>query len=514
MSLILSDTAQAWWNADWTVRKKITLDTSATGTNITEPIGTTVVLVRLHDGDFSFSSAKDDGSDIRFIAGDDKTPLNYEIEKYDSLLGEAFVWVKVPDLKPGAPTSIWLYYGNAGNGAAPGGADARATYDNDTVLVYHFAGQGTPAHDSTKLGNDSQNPVTTVNGSLIGPGLRLDGKNPVTIPAKDSLAWTEGGALTWSAWINSTAAQPKAVLFSRRDGTKSLVIGLDNNIPFIEINGARSAAGAAIAPGSWHHLAAVANGATTTLYLDGAAYGTVSAGPARPQHPHDPRRRSLPGPGRNPLHRRPSTNSKSPKPPARPASSKQPPRARGAKPPSSSPPPPTNRPRRAGSPAPSASSASPQIGHHRRLGRHRHPGRHVAHQLVGDGEQIPLPQRRPERQRPLPEGMAPRRQRLDRPRPRRPRKRQNPRRARRPENPAAPALLHPLPHLPHRLAGNRPPGQGRPDALRALHPGHPGQPRRRLRPGKTTGSTTAWSSSPSPSPADRSWACSAPSSAS
>ena len=273
-----NQSARAWWNPDWTVRKKITLDTSAAGGNITDPIGTAVVLVRLHDGDFSFSTAKDDGSDIRFIAADDKTPLTYHIEKYDSLLGEAFVWVKVPDLKPGATTTIWLYYGGTGTKSAPGAADAKATYDDDTVLVYHFAEHGAPASDSTGNGNDSQNQVTTIDGSLIGPGLRLDGKNVVTIPAKDSLAWNDGGALTWSAWINPTLAQPNAAIFSRRDGATDFVVGLDNNIPFVEINGTRSAAGPPVPAASWHHLAVVVSGGTTTLYLDGATYGTLSAG--------------------------------------------------------------------------------------------------------------------------------------------------------------------------------------------------------------------------------------------
>jgi biopolymer transport protein ExbB len=271
--------AHAWWNPDWTVRKKITLDASPAGGNITDPIGTAVILVRLHDGDFSFSTARDDGSDIRFIAADDKTPLTYHIEKYDSLLGEAFVWVKVPDLKPGAATTIWLYYGDTGTKSAPGAADTKgATYDDDTVLVYHFAEHGAPAHDSTSYGNDSQNPVTTIDGSLIGPGLRLDGKSLVTIPAKDSLAWTDGGSLTWSAWINPTLAQPNAVIFSRRDGVTDFVIGLDNEIPFVEINGVRSAAGAPISAASWHNLAVTVSGGTTTLYLDGASYGTLSAG--------------------------------------------------------------------------------------------------------------------------------------------------------------------------------------------------------------------------------------------
>src|SRR5476649_355818 len=107
-------TARAWWNADWTSRKKITIDTGASGVPIAEAIGTTPVLVRLHDGNFPFTAAKSDGSDLRFIAGDDKTPLAFHIEKFDSLLNEAFMWVNVPDLKPGAQTTFCFYYDNAG----------------------------------------------------------------------------------------------------------------------------------------------------------------------------------------------------------------------------------------------------------------------------------------------------------------------------------------------------------------------------------------------------------------
>jgi biopolymer transport protein ExbB len=275
LTFIWSGHAQAWWNHDWTVRKKITIDTSATGGAITDPIGTTPVLIRL--ADFDFGAAKDDGSDIRIIADDDKTPLAFHIEKYDSLLGEAFVWVKVPDLKPGAITNLWLYYGNQGTITEPGGGDPKATYDADTMLVYHFAESAAPAHDSSAQGNDSQSPITTTD-SLIGPGLRLGGKVPITIPASPSLAWTDGGSMTWSAWVKPAALQANAIIFSRRDGTKSFLVGLDNGVPFVEVTGARSSAGAPVAAGSWHHLAVVADGSTTTLYLDGAAYGSISAG--------------------------------------------------------------------------------------------------------------------------------------------------------------------------------------------------------------------------------------------
>jgi len=266
--------ALAWWNHGWTIRKKITVDTGVTGGGITDPIGTTQVLIRLSDLDFG--AAKEDGSDIRIIADDDKTPLAFHIEKFDSLLGEAFVWVKVPDLKPGAQTVLWLYYGNQGTITVPGGGDSKNTYDADTLLVYHFAESAAPAHDSSGQENDSQGPITTTD-SLIGPGLRLGGKLPITIPASPSLAWVDGSSLTWSAWIKPAALQANAVIFSRRDGTKDFVVGLDNGVPFVDINGTRSGAGAPVAANSWHHLAVVADGSATTLYLDGAAYGTLSA---------------------------------------------------------------------------------------------------------------------------------------------------------------------------------------------------------------------------------------------
>ena len=49
-----------WWDAKWPSRKKITIDTSDKGSAIKDPIGTSVVLVRLHDGDFNFMAAKED----------------------------------------------------------------------------------------------------------------------------------------------------------------------------------------------------------------------------------------------------------------------------------------------------------------------------------------------------------------------------------------------------------------------------------------------------------------------
>ncbi|HEY4041456.1 MAG TPA: DUF2341 domain-containing protein [Rhodopila sp.] len=280
VATMLPSPAKAWWNDDWSLRKKITIDASATGANITDPIGTIPVLVRLHTGNFRFNSAKDDGSDLRFVAGDDKTPLKYHIEKYDPLLNEGLVWVSVPNVQAGAKTDIWLYYGNKKASAV---ADAKGTYDPDTLLVYHFSERGTASLDSSVWTNNAQSVAQPADGSIIGTGLRLSGQSPLTLPASPSLAQAAGAPLALSLWIKPAAAQPNAALYSRRDPAtgNALVIGIDNGAPFVEVTNAgtaqRSGAGAAIAPGGWHHLAVVANNSQVTLTLDGNPYSSVAA---------------------------------------------------------------------------------------------------------------------------------------------------------------------------------------------------------------------------------------------
>ncbi|MEA3207039.1 MAG: biopolymer transport protein ExbB [Chthoniobacter sp.] len=275
--LALAMPAHAWWNAEWTIRKKITIDPGAEA-RITEPIGWAVVLLRLHEGNFAFASAKEDGSDLRFIAADDKTLLPYHLEKIDPLLNEAFVWVKVPEIKPGAPTTFWMYYGSNSPIAT---TDAKATYDADTVLVYHFAEHGSAASDSTTNANNAQNPATASDGTIIGTGLRLDGKTTVKLPESASLTWSEGSPITWSAWVKPAVLQPRAVLFSRREGGNAVLIGVDNGVPFFEVTNPagtqRSPAGEPLAAGVWRQLAVVFSGPKAALFLDGTSYATLDA---------------------------------------------------------------------------------------------------------------------------------------------------------------------------------------------------------------------------------------------
>jgi biopolymer transport protein ExbB len=269
--------ARAWWNEEWTARKPIRIDTGATGSPISEPIGAAPVLVRLHAGNFKFEQAKEDGSDLRFVAGDDKTPLKHHVEKYDALLGEALVWVGVPDVKPGTKNEIWLYYRNPKAVAAE---DARGTYDPATVLVFHFAEKGQPPRDSTTWGNQASTAGTSADGAIIGRGLKLDGTGAVTIPAGPSLAWLDGSRITWSAWVRPAEGEANGVVFARRDGANAFVVGFEEGKPYVEIDrgkGAqRSVSATPLAGNGWHHLAVTVADATSLL-VDGTTVANLGA---------------------------------------------------------------------------------------------------------------------------------------------------------------------------------------------------------------------------------------------
>ena len=269
---VFQATASAWWEKEWTIRKKITVDT----VGINEPIGSAAVLLRLHDGNFQFASAKDDGTDIRCVSADDKTLLPFHIERYDSQLNEGFVWVKLADIKPGVQTTFWLYYGNSSEKAVRVD-DPKGTYDDETVLAYHFSESNAAPNDSSGGNNKADTAGVSAPGALIGGGLRLSAQTGVTIPTSPSLAWADAGPLTWSAWVKPTALGANAVLFSRRDASHSFVIGINEGVPYVEVGTERSPAGAALVANAWRHLAVLVNGAKIVLYLDGESYATLNA---------------------------------------------------------------------------------------------------------------------------------------------------------------------------------------------------------------------------------------------
>jgi biopolymer transport protein ExbB len=247
------------WQDGWSYRTRITLTPSATGANGT--IGAQPVLVRLHSGNFAFKDAKPDGSDIRFFAGDDKTPLKYVVEKWDAQGEVGLVWVQVPGLSGSGATPIYVYYGNPK--ASPAG-DAKGVFGSQ-ALVWHFADAGAPQDSSGNGVTGSANGGRDPNG-LIGQALKLDGSAGVGMPTSFQLT----GASTVSMWVKPDKANSAGTLFAG-----GLSITLENGVPTLAVGAQKAAATAPLALDAWTHIAAVADGQKTTLYINGQAAGSV-----------------------------------------------------------------------------------------------------------------------------------------------------------------------------------------------------------------------------------------------
>ena len=272
--------ALAWWNPDWQFRKEITFDLSRQGADIGGAPANVPVLVRLSLANFQyFADAKPDGSDMRFIASDDKTPLKFHIEKFDAQAQVALLWVQLPRLTGGANTDkIFLYYGNKKSPASA--ADAGGTYDTNQVLVYHFAAAKGAAQDSTSYKTEpgvfNADANTT---SLIGSGVKFAGSQTITVAANALVHFAPAKGVTLSAWVRFDAQQHgEAYLAQLADQGRQLVLGISGVQAFARF-GAGSGAPVTVTQSGqltasdWHHLAIRAGDGAVTLYVDGADAG-------------------------------------------------------------------------------------------------------------------------------------------------------------------------------------------------------------------------------------------------
>ncbi len=132
LGLLAPASASAWWQDDWQYRKQVSVDTTPQGAAINESLGRLPLLVRLHTGNFTFDGVNENGSDIRFVAADDKTVLRHQVESFDPLMGMALIWVDVPRVEGGQRQDIWMYYGNA---KAPESGNGQSVFDPDYTLV-------------------------------------------------------------------------------------------------------------------------------------------------------------------------------------------------------------------------------------------------------------------------------------------------------------------------------------------------------------------------------------------
>ena len=251
--LILPLLAQANWNSDWENQKKISIN----AVGVTPAQTQFPAVVRLHSGNFDFSTANADGSDLRFIAADDKTELKFHIEKYDSVNELAVIWVQLPKVDAADKEAhFWVY---SGNEKATAGADAKLTWDAATVAAFHFAEKAL-LQDSSASALVAAGEVSVQKSALLGEAAVFNGK-PLTIAAIPNLKGA--AAYTWSAWVKPANITQASTLVSLGDALSLKTEGVK-----LSLNGGKLSGGE-LKAATWQHVALIVDGAKASLYING-----------------------------------------------------------------------------------------------------------------------------------------------------------------------------------------------------------------------------------------------------
>jgi hypothetical protein len=287
------------YNPSWKYARRLFLNMTTSGTNISGEVYNFPVLVRLTAVNFNFTQAKADGGDLRFTK-DDGTPLPYEIERWDPVTELAEVWVKVDTVRGNDSLQrITMYWGNP---AAISESSGAAVFDSSGGFegVWHLnETSGALARDA------SHNGFTGTYRGGLPQGVPGPSDISQNIVRPDSDYIDMGNVLnpgmknfSFGVWIKRAALGTQQAIIAKTNGNApSAAYGYllnfdDNNIPHLYMaTGSGSWAGdstfdvktnlAITDSTTWHYVFVVidrSDNALCKMYVDGIDRTGVKGG--------------------------------------------------------------------------------------------------------------------------------------------------------------------------------------------------------------------------------------------
>jgi biopolymer transport protein ExbB len=267
--------ALGWWNDDWKFRKRLTIDTTVVSAASSAGVTEISLPVRLDAANFAyFSDIEKSGADLRFVASDDRTPLEYRIERIDTSAQLTVAWVKIPTSKLRADHSyIWLYYS-----AVKAPPAASTTVDDATIVAsFDFAETAGPPRDSTAYAsNATASTARPAVPGVVDLGLGFVAKSSVTLPTTPAFMFDAKGT-SISTWVRVDPNSSPGLLYSQSgsDGRLALSAGPNEVLATFGPSGKEVHVSAALTAG-WHQIG-VAIGERLALYVDGQEAQAVAA---------------------------------------------------------------------------------------------------------------------------------------------------------------------------------------------------------------------------------------------
>lgn len=273
------------WLGGWDKRVKITIDQNDIDSNLTD----FPVLIylsnssgRLDDNLTCIFDELQSDSNRKKIAVTTDSPLTQcyvEIEKWDNMNKQAWLWVKVPNISDNEDTVLYIYYDsnqseNTGYVGDPNSAVSGNVWDDNFRLVCHMQDDPDDSHvrDSTSTNNDgtksaSGEPIE-VEG-FIGEAQYFDGSNDhISVTNNESLNSDYGTWEAWVYWDRDTTANYKYIFDHGYTGR--FLLYTVNLQAWVTTNAGTVKPTTSYLPlKEWHHVAVTHNGSQATIYVDG-----------------------------------------------------------------------------------------------------------------------------------------------------------------------------------------------------------------------------------------------------
>ncbi len=174
-----------------------------------------------------FTRIELDGADIKFTDTDGKTPVNFWIQSWNNERAQATVWIKIPEIIPHQPKTIYLYYTNPGAKSASSFVETMTKLipDQDTLGLWHFDEPEDAIQDSSRhkhqcasyqmhrWGRDGYWPEPY---QQLGDALVFNGQDDyVKIVLSPELSFKEQYNLSLEAWVYPTSYTSHATILTK-----------------------------------------------------------------------------------------------------------------------------------------------------------------------------------------------------------------------------------------------------------------------------------------------------------
>jgi hypothetical protein len=273
---------------EWSVRRKLSFKNSGQSTDLKD---FPVLVVFQPGSSVDYAKTQNAGQDIRFTEADGTTAIPHEIEVWDES-GASFVWVKVPQIDGASNLDhIWVYYGN---GSVSDGQTPSQVWDASYRGVWHLNdvpdGSSADVQDSTSLGGHG-----TSQGGMGAPD-QVQGPVGWCLDFDGSDDYVDFGdrqqfdlqVYSWSMWLEANG--PVVV----GSGNQQPIWNADRifNFSWGHYGSAFAQAAAhrdsadwrpaqiasSLSASTWYYIAGTYDGTEITVYLNGAAEDTATAG--------------------------------------------------------------------------------------------------------------------------------------------------------------------------------------------------------------------------------------------